>query len=147
MAEPRILPAESPSPEAAETLAKLPALDGQPLNIFTTLAHHPLLLKRYIALGGVFLAFNQLPAREREVVILRVAWRTGSAYEFGQHTRIGLASGLNEDDLARIARDGIEDWEPADAALLQAVNELQATDRVGDDTWAELSGRYTDAEL
>ena len=147
MAEPRILPAESPSPEAAETLAKLPALDGQPLNIFATLAHHPLLLKRYIALGGVFLAFNQLPAREREVVILRVAWRTGSAYEFGQHTRIGLASGLNEDDLARIARDGIEDWEPADAALLQAVDELQATDRVGDDTWAELSGRYTDAEL
>ena len=147
MPKPRILPAESPSPEAVETLAKLPALDGRPLNIFATLAHHPLLLKRYIALGGVFLAFNQLPAREREVVILRVAWRTGSEYEFGQHTRIGLAAGLDDAEIARIATDGTEEWEAGDAALLLAVDELQATDRVGDDTWSELSGRYTDAEL
>jgi 4-carboxymuconolactone decarboxylase len=147
MAKPRILPVESPSAEARETLAKLPALDGRPLNIFTTLAHHPLLLRRYIALGGVFLAFNQLPAREREIVILRVAWRTGSVYEFGQHTRIGLASGLDDDDIARIASDGSQGWAPGEAALLQAVDDLQAVDRVADQTWAELSGRYTEAEL
>ncbi|MDQ6919571.1 MAG: carboxymuconolactone decarboxylase family protein [Candidatus Dormibacteraeota bacterium] len=147
MAKPRIPPAESPGPEATETLTKVPTLDGRPLNIFTTLAHHPLLLKRFIALGGVFTTLNQLPARERELVILRTAWRTGSAYEFGQHTRIGLASGLSEDEIGRVARDGAEGWEPADGALLNAVDELQAADRVGDDTWAELSGRYTEAEL
>ena len=144
---PRILPAGSPGPEAAETLAKLPSLDGRPLNIFATLAHHPLLLRRFTALGGVFLALNQLPAREREIVILRVAWRTGSVYEFGQHTRIGLASGLGEEEVVRVAREGDDGWDPADAALIAAVDELQAADRVGDDTWAELSGRYTEAEL
>ncbi len=147
MANPRIPPAASPGPEALETLAKLPALDGRPLNIFTTLAHHPLLLKRYIALGGVFLTMNQLPARERELVILRTAWRTGSVYEFGQHTRISLAAGLSEDEIARVASDGRDGWQAADSALLSAVDELQAADRVGDDTWAELSGRYTEVEL
>ena len=147
MPKPRIAPVTSPSPEAAESLAKLPSQDGRPLNIFATLAHHPLLLKRFMALGGVFLALNQLPAREREIVILRVAWRTGSVYEFGQHTRAGLASGLSEDDIARVARTGSEGWQPADAALLDAVDEIQASDRVGDDTWAELAGRYTEAEL
>jgi 4-carboxymuconolactone decarboxylase len=144
---PRILPAESPSSEAVEALAKLPSLDGRPLNIFATLAHHPLLLKRFMALGGVFLALNQLPAREREIVILRVAWRTGCVYEFGQHTRIGLDSGLDEEEVVRVAREGDEGWEPADAALIKAVDELQAADRLGDDTWAELSERFTEAEL
>ncbi len=147
MTRPRILPVDSPSPEAAETLAKLPPLGGRPLNIFATLAHHPLLLKRFVALGGVFLAMNQLPAREREIVILRVAWRTGSVYEFGQHTRIGLASGLGEDEVQRVARAGKEGWQPADAALLDAVDETCAADSLGDDTWAELAGRYTEAEL
>jgi 4-carboxymuconolactone decarboxylase len=144
---PRILPVKSPSPEAAETIAKLFSLDGRPLNIFTTLAHHPLLLKRYVALGGVFLAQNQIPAREREIVILRVAWLTGSAYEFGHHTRIGLEAGLDEDEIARTAAAGTEGWQPADAALLQAADEIHAADRVGDETWAELAGRYTEAEL
>src|ERR1700674_3852078 len=114
---PRILPVKSPSPEAEETLAKLFSLDGRPLNIFTTFAHHPLLLKRYIALGGVFLAHNQVPAREREIVILRVAWLTGSVYEFGHHTRIGLESGLSEDEIVLIASDGTDGWQPGDAAL------------------------------
>jgi 4-carboxymuconolactone decarboxylase len=147
MTKPRIPPATSPSPEAAETLAKLPPLDGRPLAIFSTLAHHPLLLKRFTALGGVFLAQNQLPAREREIVILRVAWRTGSVYEFGHHTRIGLASGLSVDDIARVASAGTEGWQPGDAALLQAADEIHSTDRVGDGTWAELAGRYSEAEL
>lgn len=147
LVKPRILPVTSPTPEVEEMLAKLPSLDGRPLNIFTTLAHHPLLLKRYGALGGVFLALNRLPAREREIVILRVAWLTGSVYEFGQHTRIALALGLGEDDIARIATPGTEGWEPAEVALLQAADELHAADRVGDETWAELRGRYTEAEL
>jgi 4-carboxymuconolactone decarboxylase len=144
---PRISPVGTPSPEAAETLSKLPSLDGRPLNLFRTLAHHPPLLKRFTALGGVFLALNQLPARQREIVILRVAWRTGAVYEFGQHTRIGLTCGLEEDEVTRVARSGTAGWQPADAALLDAVDDLHAHDRVGDDRWAELAGRYTEAEL
>jgi 4-carboxymuconolactone decarboxylase len=147
MSKPRIPPAASPAPEAVEVLEKSPALDGRPLNIFGTLAHHPLLLKRYIALGGVFLRFGLLPAREREIVILRTAWRTGSVYEFGQHTRLGLAAGVTEDEIARVAKAGLEGWAAGDAALLAMVDDLQAADRVSDATWTALAERWSEAEL
>ena len=147
MAEPRIKPAIEPTPEVAETLAKLASVDGRPLNIFTTLAHHPLLLKRYLALGSVFLGFNQLPARERELVILRVAWQTKAVYEFGHHTRLGLEAGITPAEIERVVQAGLEGWPDADAVLLVAVDELHADDRVGDETWAILAKRFSEAEL
>ena len=147
MPKPRIPPVSSPAADAAEILVRMPTLEGRPLNIFGTFAHHPLLLKRYAALGGVFLGSNLLPDREREIVILRVAWLTGSVYEFGHHTRAGLAAGLSEEEIARVARPGQEGWAPPDALLLRAVEELKDADRVGDATWAKLAKRWSEAEL
>ena len=147
MSKPRIEPAAEPAPEAVEVLEKSPAIDGRPLNIFGTLAHHPLLLKRYNALGGVFLRFGLLPARERELVILRTAWSTGSDYEFGQHTRLGLTAGLSAEEIARVARAGTEGWSGDDAALLETVADLHESDRVSDPTWAKLARRWSEAEL
>ena len=147
MKVPRIPPTATPGPEAAEILAKSPHLDGRPLNLFGVLAHHPLLLRRFLALGGVFLAFNRIPARDREIVILRVAWRAGSVYEFGQHTRLGREAGLDEEDIARAARPALEGWAETDALLLRMVDELQAADVVSDQTWSGLAARWSEAEL
>jgi 4-carboxymuconolactone decarboxylase len=147
MSKPRIAPAADPSPDAVEVLEKSPALDGRPLNIFGTLAHHPLLLRRYIALGGVFLRFGKIPARERELVILRTAWLTRSVYEFGQHTRLGQAAGLTSAEVARLARPGTEGWSADEAALLAMAEDLHREDRVSDPTWARLAGRWSEAEL
>ena len=87
-----------------ETRALLDALGR--LNIFTTLAHHPKLLKRWLVFGGHVLAKSTLPDRERELLILRVGWRCGSEYEFGQHTVIGRRLGLTDDEIRRLATDG-----------------------------------------
>jgi 4-carboxymuconolactone decarboxylase len=147
MSKPRLAPTDSPAPEAAEILGKSPSLDGRPLNIFGTLAHHPLLLRRYVAMGGVFLRFGMLPEREREIVILRTAWQTGSVYEFGQHTRLGRAAGLTEAEIARLAKPGGEGWPEADADLLDLVADLAREDRVSDATWTRLAGRWSEAQL
>ena len=144
---PRIPPNESPEPEALELLAQSPAIGGRPLNIFGTLAHHPKLLRRYNALGGLFLFAGRLAPRDRETVILRVAWRTGSVYEFGQHTRIGLEAGLTEEEITRLARPGVEGRPPGERLLVEMVDELQRDDRVGDRTWEGLSERYSEPEL
>ena len=58
-----------------------------------------------MALGTELLIKGHLPARVREVVILRVAWRTGSVYEWGQHVRIGRDSGLDDDEIAGLATE------------------------------------------
>jgi hypothetical protein len=76
-AVPRLQPVD-PGPlegsELAEALAKTVFRDGPVLNIMGTLAHQPRLLKRFNVLGGAFLVHGLLPAREREIVILRVGW-------------------------------------------------------------------------
>lgn len=118
------------------------------LNIFTTLAHHPKLLKRWLVFGGHVLSKSTLPPRERELVILRVGWRCGSVYEFGQHTIIGTREGLTLDEVRRLTTP-VEDgaWSDGDAALLAAVDELVDDHRISDATWSLLEGRWSTQQL
>ena len=136
-------PRLAPRPEHEwddETRALIEA--GQPLNIFTTLAHHPKLLKRWLVFGGHVLGKSTLPARERELAILRTGYRCGSEYEFGQHTVIGGVAGITDDEIRRLATDEIEGWSDDDAVLLAAVDQLVADHTVSDETWAALVERF-----
>jgi len=117
------------------------------LNIFTTLAHHPKLLKRWLVFGAHVLAKSTLPARERELLILRVGWRCGSEYEFGQHTLIGLREGLTIDEIRRITVDGPDGWSEDDSVLLVAADELVAQQRLSDTTWAALQRRLDTEQI
>jgi 4-carboxymuconolactone decarboxylase len=74
-------------------------------------------------------------------VILRTGYLCKSGYEFTQHTRIGLQSGLTADEIANIKQGAGAGWSPADAALIKATDELVADHFITDATWAEL-GRY-----
>ncbi|GAC1656961.1 MAG: hypothetical protein NVS9B1_13560 [Candidatus Dormibacteraceae bacterium] len=143
----RIRPLENPEGEVAELLVKTGSGAGPPLNIFATLAHHPLLLRRFNALGGVFIQFNKVPSREREIVILRVGWRCGAVYEFGQHTRIGRQEGLTEAEILALATEGHAGWSGPDQALIAMADELCADNRVGDRTWAALAGTWSEPDL
>lgn len=136
-------PRLAPRPEEDwddETRALIEA--GQPLNIFTTLAHHPKLLKRWLVFGGHVLGKSTLPDRERELVILRTGWRCGSEYEFGQHTVIGAFAGLTDDEVRRLAAEGTDGWSEDDAVLVTAVDELVADHTLSDETWAALVERW-----
>jgi 4-carboxymuconolactone decarboxylase len=108
-------------------------------NIFLTLARHPVLLERYSNFGLYIMRGSTLPARDREVVILRVGVRTGSAYEFAQHVRIGRQTGLVDADIKRVI-DGPDapGWTARDANLLCAVDELIDEHMVTDETWSKL---------
>lgn len=117
------------------------------LNIFRTLANHPKLYDRFGRFGGYLLYRGLLPAREREIVILRVGWRCQSIYEFGQHTRIGLESGLTEDEIKRVAAESLDGWADADRDLVAFSDELCATNSVTDQTWSRLAARWSDAEM
>jgi alkylhydroperoxidase family enzyme len=137
---PRLAPT-TPDDWDDETRALVESLGG--LNIFTTLAHHPKLLKRWLVFGGHVLAKSTLPARERELLILRVGWRCGSPYEFGQHTVIGRRDGLTDDEIRRITEGpGAPGWSADDATLLRAVDDLVDDHRLGDATWGALTEKY-----
>lgn len=115
-------------------------------NIFSTLAHHPKLMKRWSAFGGVLLYAGELPPREREILILRTGWNCRSEYEWGQHKRIGLDAGLTEDEVVATTKDDAI-WSDADALLIRTADELHADSKISDATWAALASRYSKKQL
>ncbi|MFP5322429.1 MAG: carboxymuconolactone decarboxylase family protein [Acidimicrobiia bacterium] len=118
------------------------------LNIFTTLARHPKLLKRWLVFGNHVLAKSTLPERERELVILRVGWRCRAEYEFGQHTVIGRRAGVTDEELDWLVRP-LDDggWSEVDRTLLAAVDELHDDQCIGQATWDALAGRWDEQQL
>jgi 4-carboxymuconolactone decarboxylase len=110
------------------------------LNIFRTFVRHPKLLKRWLVFGNHVLLKSSLPARERELVILRTGWRCGAEYEFGQHRAIGREAGVSGEEIEALVRP-LDDhpWSERDRALLRAVDELVDDHCVSDATWAALA--------
>jgi len=118
-----------------------------PLNIFRTLARNEPLSRGFLALGGHVLRGDAIPAREREIVILRVGWRAQSEYEFGQHAVIGQDAGLSVEEVAALADAGSPSWSQDDAALVAMVDELCDDDVVSDETWSVLARRWSPEQL
>ena len=105
-------------------------------NVFLTMAHHPGLLRRYLPFGGKILNGGKLPARDRELLILRSAHRTGSDYEWVQHVRIGKQAGLTDAEIVAVqAGADDESWSEGDALLLRACDQLMTDYRLTDEMW------------
>lgn len=146
-------PRVSPLPESEwddETRELLESLrrDGHVYNIFATLARHPHLLKRWLVFAGHVLGKSTLPARDREIAILRMGWLCRAEYEWGHHVAIGKQAGLSNDDINRIARGpDAAGLDPFEATLLRAVDELHSNSFVGHPTWQALAERYNTQQL
>ena len=142
---PRVAPL---APEEMDDETRARFGDGPILGIFRTLAHHPDLMKRWLVFGNHVLSKSSLPARERELVILRVGWLCQSGYEWGQHVLIGRASGLSDAEIARIAQGPEADgWAPQERWLLRAADELHADAFITDATWEALAETFKVEQL
>ena len=149
LARPRIepIPESEWSDEIREILPRAPGAGPVP-NIFATVARHPKLLKRWLVFGGHVLGKSTLPAREREILILRTGWLCHCEYEWGQHVIIGRKVGLSNDEIRRITQGpSAPGWDPFDATLLTAADELRAQAMIGDATWSALAARYSTMQL
>jgi 4-carboxymuconolactone decarboxylase len=141
------LPASEQDDQARELLAQAGGEAAGATNIFTTLVRHPGLFRRWLPFGGKLLA-GKLPARDRELLILRTGWNCGADYEWAQHVRIARRAGVADDEIARV-KDGPDapGWDPFDATLVRAADELHAQATLGDATWAALAARYDERQL
>jgi 4-carboxymuconolactone decarboxylase len=117
--------------------------DDRTLNVFATLAHHPKLMKRWLVFANHVLAKSTLPARDRELLVLRTGWNCRAPYEWGQHVAIARGIGITDDEIVRVAEGPDADgWSEADVALLRAADELHNEDALSDPTYAALASRY-----
>ena len=126
-----MLPRERRTPEKAS-------------NILTTFVRHPALTEEFLRFNVHLLFRSTMSPRLRELAILRVAYRTDSDYEWGQHVKMGMREGLTEDEIAGVQRgEAADDF---DRAVLTGVDELMDSYELSDATWAALSERLDERQ-
>ena len=117
-------------------------------NAVTTLLRHPALAGRFLAVTGSLLSDAALPARWRELMVLRVAWRTGCNYVWLQHVRIAPRYGVAAEEVAAVPEGpGAGAWEPVEAALLAATDQLLDRHGIEAPTWARLAAALDERQL
>lgn len=127
-----LMPAERRNPEVAG-------------NFVATLVRHPNLTRGFLRFNFHLLYGSTLPARLRELAILRVAHLTRCEYEWLHHVIMGREAGLSDDVIAGVARGEASD--ELDRAVLAATDELHTDSVVSDETWAALSTHLEEQQL
>ncbi len=109
------------------------------LNVFRVMLNHPeLAAATGNLLATLLYKANKLDLRLRELIIMRVAWRTGSVYEWTQHWRVAERLEIDADSVL-----AVRDWRAADClgdtdrAVLAATDEILDAGRISDATWTE----------
>ena len=109
--------------------------------------HHPALAGPFLAYNNVLLRKPALEHRQRELMILRVAWRTNAP------VRVGAARAPRDRPRHHARRDrrrsrsGADVWSPLEADLLAATDQLIDRYRIDDDTWARLAEQLDERQL
>ncbi len=111
---------------------------------------------RHLPLSASWLPFTEMLASDdaklrpphRELLILRVAWRTRSGYEWNQHCRMGADAGLTAAQIEAVP-DGASAavWTSLERAMMAAVDEIIDDHEVGDATWRSLASHLEPAEI
>jgi alkylhydroperoxidase family enzyme len=131
-----------PAREPALTKARVDPVPGDGLAVTRTFARYPKLAaartgSNYVNQG------SKLEPRYRELLILRTGWDAQSEYEWAQHVgRVGRARemGLPIERIA--AGPDAPGWDPFEATLLRAADELYRDSVVSDATWKAMAARF-----
>jgi alkylhydroperoxidase family enzyme len=117
-------------------------------NIYKTLARAPELAMKMVAFGRALRNDSLMSARHRETIILRIGWNCRGEYEFAQHRRVALESGMTIEDVKRIC-DGpdAEGWDPFERWLCIAADDLHNTNKLSDAAWEAIRAEYDDEQV
>lgn len=124
------------------------ATGGGPPHVFTTLARHRRLFRRWLWFAGALMPGGLLPRADTELVILRVAENCGCEYERRQHERLARLAGLSADQVERVRQGPEADgWTQRQRRLLRAVDQLHRDRTISAELWSELSQELSEREL
>jgi len=107
------------------------------LNVFRILSQHPT-LSGVIAKQLAMLLYrgNKLDDRLRELIIMRIGWRTGALYEWTQHWPVALRIGLTEEEtLATRDPANATCLGAAELAVIAATDDVLDNGAVGEAAW------------
>jgi 4-carboxymuconolactone decarboxylase len=144
----RIPRVEKPWSVAERAILEPRENNGSVLGVWSTCAQAPDLCNAWLEFTEYLLQDSSLPTRDRELLILRIGWLNGGAYEWAAHRGLALRVGITEAELGKILEgpdaSGWSDW---DSTLLRAADELHSNALVTDFTWNKLAARYDKRQL
>jgi 4-carboxymuconolactone decarboxylase len=117
--------------------------NGSRSNTILTLAQHPKLAIASLDFGKYILVETKLTARERELIVLRVAWRFKSNHQWTHHVLSSRKIGMTDEEFAALQQSGPNSvWTVEEQALVDAVDQLCAKGQIEDDVWCVLSAHH-----
>jgi len=133
-----LVPNEPADDVVATVFERFEAEGREPIALYRALANAPLLLRSYSLLAQSLRNDAVTDRRIRELVILRTAQLTASAYEWSHHVPMAARAGVPEEQVHDLAT-----WERSNAfdererAVLRCADEVHAL-AVTDETFAGL---------
>jgi AhpD family alkylhydroperoxidase len=122
-----------------------PGMKPPDLSVVAFFAHHPELASKFLSWNHYMNSKAcQLDRRTREIVILRVAIRKHSRYEWAQHLKAARRASITDEEIGAIATGTATGL----AGLLsRAVDELTDDSTLSDETYGDLAGYFDARQL
>lgn len=133
------LPDGQAPPEAEEVFNRIRENGASIINLYRTLSYNPSVMRDWIRLGNSLLTKTELPARLRELAVLRIARLTGSEYEWTQHYSVALEAGVSPQQTRAIFNwESSQDFSEAERAVLRYTDEVAQNAKAQDGTYLAL---------
>jgi 4-carboxymuconolactone decarboxylase len=116
-------------------------------DVFKLLQINKRLFWPWLYFASKLMPYGKLLGRERELIILRVAWLCRCRYEWGQHIDVGFKNGLTDKDVVNVSVGCAAFENEKEKALLSACDELISNQLISENTWEVLSKLYSEKLL
>jgi AhpD family alkylhydroperoxidase len=137
------LPLERWTRELLDDTATWPRFQGKPdlrrSGVYSTLAKHPKLFRAIGPMMAHLLVDNALTDPQREIVIVRSCLHDRGAYPYRQHVGIAAGAGVTTSTLDQLTLEHPTIDDPADRAIVAALDELHRYDVITEDAWSLLA--------
>src|SRR5271170_2902772 len=122
---------------------------GTPGDYWTTFALVPdLLFQARNSLMALMQPGRKLPAKLRELAIVRTGIVGESKFEYSQHLKVARMVGVSEDKLAAIKSWATSDkFNDVERAVMQSTDEIVGRNLVEDETFAALKSHLADEQI
>jgi len=115
------------------------------LNVFKTLLNLKSNMLFYVLFFNSVYKKGSIPQAEKEKIIFRIAWRTGSTYEYVHHFQEAQKIGVTLEDVMQICTENVSDARLA--TLCTCADDLIANQQISAENLAKLKAIYSDNQI
>ncbi|NIF51597.1 carboxymuconolactone decarboxylase family protein [Burkholderia sp. Ax-1724] len=133
--------------EIAPLVDRIVAERGRMLNLYSMLLHSPPVCEGWLSFLTAIRQRSLLPARVREMIIMRIAVINDADYEFQQHRPIALSVGVSEEEIDALRMGRLNGFDDRDRAVLAYCDSMTKNVHVPDDIFAAVRRHFDDREL